>query len=263
MKTSNNFILQTIMGLLLFIPFSCNKNHAQNNNKLRKQIFEEFEAYKKQLPIIVTGTNIKIINISYNDSTITYTAIIPPNDLKTLLPDSIADTDRNVARIISKIPDENIQLLIDAHLGLKYIYKNEGLSIIKEVSLSPTKLREIRNKVIIGKIRPYSLIEFLQMDIDQSKLPIQVDDLCWMTEAKIYNNIVQYTLKIKMDIDLLDKGFLEEVKQDIILDFKDNKSLLSYKKDFFEENIRFVYLYTNNRNRVIGRIVIKPSDIFN
>lgn len=66
-----------------------------------------------------------------------------------------------------------------------------------------------------------------------------------------------------MDIDLLDKGFLEEVKQDIILDFKDNKSLLSYKKDFFEENIRFVYLYTNNRNRVIGRIVIKPSDIFN
>lgn len=206
----------------------------------------------------------KIQNIKLVGDTIVYTCELTKEtwDDIAISKDSI-NSDRNIARFIQSVDENFIVLVVTHHAGIKYIYRDRNShKEYASITISPEKLSDISSKLENGRIKPYSLKEIIQMEIDEYSFPVNIEEGVWLTNGYIKDNTAYFESTVEQEIDKSDLTYqdLEETKTEIINGLKETTSWL--KKDQMEkEYFKVVYIYKDSRAKEFARITIGPEDL--
>lgn len=262
-KIVTTFVYTAIL-LCVLISVSCN-NTGKRATKEREGILQEIMSYKSRLPYSIPGTSIAITDIEAEDDVIVYTCEIGSEDWESMsLSSEVANTDRNMARVMSNVSKDAVDKFIEHGLGLKYIYKSaETGDKLLEVEMSSEKMKEIRDKVDTGEIQPYTMIELAQIELAKMEIPAQIEEGVWITDAYIEGNNIYYVATIEGELDSSDlsSSDLREMKDDIIEGVKEEGLIMFHKKEIIRENIHFIYIYKDSRGIEFARFNIGPYDL--
>ena len=230
----------------------------------REDILNEIKLYKDKLPFNIPGTSISVTDIALDNDIIVYTCRVGCEDWAAMsLVSEVSNTDRNMARIISNVSNEFVDKFIEHGLGLKYIYTSEetGEKLL-EVEMAADKMREIKDKVDSGELKPYTMREIAQMEINKMDIPSQIEDGVWITDAYIEGNKIYYIVTIENEIDSSDysNADLREMKEGLVEGLKQEGLIMMRKKEIVRKNIHLIYIYKDSRGREFARIDISPYD---
>lgn len=262
-KFTSSLGLIANMLIVMFLA-SCGINSAKSK-KEREEILKEIMSYQDKLPYNIAGTSLSITDIALDNDIIIYTCNVGNEDWEDMfLSSEASNADRNLARVISNVPSNEVDKFIDYGLGLKYIYiSDETGEPLLEVEMSAEKMKEIRDKINTGEIEPYSLIEIAQMELSKMDIPSQLEEGVWLSDAYIEGNIIYYIATIENEVDESDlsNADLREMKEGIIEDLKNEGLVMIHKKEIIKENIHFVYVYKDSRGIEFARVDISPYDL--
>lgn len=241
---------------------SCQDNKSSVNRGL---ILKEFVSYKENLPFTIPGTRLTITDIAIENDIVVYTCSVYKEDWESMAMSSFfANSDKNMARVVSNISSETINKLIEHGLGLKYIYSSEetGEELL-EIEMTAEKLKDIRERIKNGELEAYTIKEIIQMELEKLEIPSQIGEGIWMSDAYIDENKVYYIATIENEIDESDlsNSDLKEMKEGVIEGLKDEALLMIHKKELIKENIHIVYVYKDSRGKEFARIDISPYDL--
>jgi len=249
----------------MFALCSC-INTSKKANKEREDILKELTSYQDRLPYTVPGTRFTVTDISVDNDIVVYTCSVCNEDWDSMAMSSdIANSDRNMARVVSNVSDEAVKKFIELGIGLKYIYTSEETGeILLEIEMSTDKLKEIKDKVDNGELEAYSIIEIAQMELAKLEIPSQVEEGVWLTDAYIEGHNVNYVATIEAELNPSDfiSSDKEEMKETLIESIKEEWLIMRHKKEIIKENVHFVYIYKDNRGEEFARIDISPYDIW-
>jgi len=263
MKTSTGLVL-IVSQFILFFLTSCGAKSSKLNQE-RDAILKEISSYKKNLPYAIPGTTILITDIAIDNDIIIYTCKVGSEDWEAMsLATEVSNSDRNMARIINNVPSDAIDLFIKHGLGIKYLYLlDETGETLMEIEISAEKMKEIRDKVKMGAIQPFSMIEICKMELAKMEIPAQLDEGVWLTDAYIEGSYLYYVATVEYEIEASDLTLsdLSELKESCIEGLKDEGLVMLHKKSIINENIHFVYIFKDNRGKEYARVDIGPDDL--
>ena len=251
---------------LLLITILLLSSCAQNKKKttiareiFKKEIANEF----KELPVSING--ILLTDIDIEDDYIVYVADLTREEwADRFLPYEATNSDRNIARIISGISAEILQKHIDNEVGVKYVYRDtDSKGIFTEIEVSHERMKEIKEKLVNGDIRPYTIMELLNIEISKYEYPAQIDENIWLTNAYIDGKNVFYEATIDGDLSdwILTDEEVEEVRQDVLESLLESGMKL-YKYELEREGVTFTYSYKDASGKEFMRLVFTSDDFF-
>lgn len=251
-----------ILLLMVKIISSCQNNKSSVNREL---IRKELISYKDNLPFTIPGTRLTITDIAIENDIVVYTCSVYKEDWESMSMSSVvANSDKNMARVVSNISSETINKFIEYDLGLKYIYTSEetGEELL-EIEMTAEKLKDIRDRIKKGELEAYTIKEIIQMELEKLEIPSQIGEGIWVSDAYIDGNKVYYIATIENEIDETDlsNSDLKEMKEGVIEGLKEEGLLMIHKKELIKENIHFVYVYNDSRGKEFARIDISPYDL--
>lgn len=249
---------------LFSVLYSCN-NTDKKSAKEREYILKELTSYQDRLPYTVPGTNFTITDINIENDIVVYTCSVYDEDWESMsMPSNVANSDRNMARVISGMSSDAINKCVEYGIGIKYIYtsKETGEKLL-EIEMSSDKITEIRDKVESGQLEAYSILELTQMELAQLEVPSQIEEGVWLTDVYIDGHNIYYiaTIEAELDASELSPVEKEEMKESIIEGLKEEWLVTRHRKEMVEENVHFIYIYKDNRGKEFARIDISPYDI--
>lgn len=249
---------------MLFILCSCdNAVKKLIRNGEREKIVNELLLLKNELPMKVDNTEVEMTDVSVDGDTLVFECSVP-NEYWEMIQPTIdkANTDRNVARLVESLKDGYADKLIAGGLGFKYVYRNNNSGkYLFSICASPERLKDLKDRLDRGALKPYSTLELTQMEIEKMKLPSKIEDGVWLTDAYIKGNSLFYDIKVEAKIDPanLSSADVADMRQSIIESLKEEKMLKLYKKNIVKEGIHFVYVYNDSRGIEFARIDIGPE----
>lgn len=260
-------ILIMVMLLSVACLISCNFKYKKPvDNAARNAIIKEVEDMKGQLPMNIHGTDFTIQSIEIDGNEFVYVVSLPETIWEQQgLSQADANSDRNIARVLANFSDETLEKLVEANLGFKYVYKNErNDSTFMELIVSADKISDVHRRVKDGTLKSFTMSEIAEKEISKMKMPMQIDEGIWLTDAYIKYGNVYYEAMIEAELDAsdFDVKSLAEMKTDIIKGLKEERMFMMNKKQILKDNTHFIYVYKDNRGKEIAKIDISPSDIF-
>ena len=109
---------------MLFILCSCdNAVKKLFRNGEREKIVKELLLLKNELPMKVDNTDVEMTDVSVDGDTLVFVCSVP-SEYWGMVQSNIdmANTDRNVARLLESFKDGYADKLIAGGLGFKYVY---------------------------------------------------------------------------------------------------------------------------------------------
>lgn len=265
MRKNSFFIHLALLVLMVAFTTSCLNNPTQQKAKVREQLQKEIKSFQKRLPLPVEGTGISIIGMDLNDDIVVYTYSVSEEDWENMAgSEELANSDKNLARIVDNVPSASLDLFIKYGLGLKMIYKSkESGETLRELEIPADKLKEIKEKTSKGELEAFSFLELTKMELTEMKFPSELEDGIWMTDAYVKGNTVYYVVKIdrKIDPSALSSADKAEMKQQLIRDLKAENSIMIHKDEIVKEDVHIVYIYNDKSGKEILKVDIKPSDL--
>lgn len=251
----------SLLLITLLLLSSC----AQNKKKttiarevFKKEICNEFE----ELPITVNG--VLVSQIKAEDDYIVYVADLTREEWSDrFLPNNAVNSDKNIARIISVVSPELLQKYIDFEVGIKYVYREvESKGTLGEIEISHERMKDIKDKVERGLLHPYTIMEFLSVEMSKYELPAQIEENAWITDAYIDGKVVFYETTITEDLDgyKMTKEESKEVKNELVKELLEWTTNSLYKDELIKEEVRFIYSYKDKTGNEYMRIEIGPED---
>lgn len=231
----------------------------------RKIIVKQVAATKSHLPQKV-GAAIEIVDVNIKGDMVEYVVKMSEEVWQICkTTNETANSDRNIANVLSTIDDFTLSNYIGCDMGIKYTYYSDETSKkLFEIEISPSRLKEIHEKMKNGEIKEASMLETIQQEIMRvkSNLPAPIGDDVWMTDVYLKNKNVYYVYKIddgtraseftKEDIELIKEGCLQGLRGEQVI--------VLQKKKLVEEKIHFVYIYTDGEGKEICRVDIGPDE---
>ena len=250
--------------LLLLVLCSCNNVSKTKGNK-REEILRELAYFQDRLPYTVPGTRFTIKDISIDNDIVAYTCSVYDDDWKTMSMESdVANSDRNMARVLSNVSNEVVDIFIEHGIGLKYIYTSEetGKTLL-EIEMSADKLKDIKDKVENGELEAYTILEIAQMELAKLEIPSQIDEGIWMTDAYIKGHNVYYVATIEAELEPSDLTSSDkaEMKENVLESLKGEWLIMNQKNEIIKENVHFIYVFKDNRGREFAKLDISPYDL--
>ena len=252
--------------VLIAITFnSCTNAQKRNSGKnlsrefFKKELVNEFD----ELPVLVNG--LLLTEIKAEDDYIVYVCDLTREEwADRFLPYEATNSDRNIARIISGISAEILQKHIDNEVGVKYVYRDtDSKGIFTEIEVSHERMKEIKEKLTNGDIRPYTIMELLNIEMSKYEYPAQIDENIWLTNAYIDGKNVFYEATIDGDLSdwILTDEEVEEVRQDVLESLLGSGMKL-YKYELEREGVTFTYSYKDSSGKEFMRLVFTSDDYF-
>ena len=257
----------SIIALVTLLCISCSGKKQQNSvdTNLRQTIVEEINSMRAHLPMPIPNTPIRIEDVSVKENIVIFVASLP----KDLWEDSfsfgaeVANSDKNVARMLSNVNLNQVDKFIEAGLGLKYIYKDsENNEALMTIEADCSRLKRVKDGVLSGEIKAYTSLEIFQMEIDKYEFPCEIEEGVWLTDAYIRGNTVYYIANLESDITS------DDMTPEDLKDFKDgileglNESMIRmHKNEMAQKGIRIIYVYKNNDGDEFARIDISSDDL--
>lgn len=238
---------------------------SKKTSKDRQKIFDELSLYKERLPYTIPGTRFTITDIATENDIVAYTCGIQSDEWEAMaMSKDIANSDKNLARVISNVSDDVVDKFIEFEIGIKYIYTSiETGEKLLEIEMSPEKLKEIRDKIKNGELEAYTLLEITQMELSKIDIPSQIDEGVWITDAYIKGHSICYEITVEAELNPYDftPSNKAEMKKDLIESAKEEWLITRHKKEMIKENVHLVYIYKDNRGKIFANIDISPYDL--
>lgn len=245
---------------------SCNggKTNAPQKNQARIKMEKELVNIQRELPKRIGTSSIVMKSINIENDMAKYVLELSEGDWKEnfAFNETEANSDRNIARVITNVGDNSVNNFLEAGLGLKYVYLNAETDEPFLVIEAPAeRLKEIQKKVASGEVAPYSIMEMFQMEINRYEFPCEVEEGVWLTDGYIRGNTVYYIANIESDITSDDVSYSEvqDMKKDLLLGLRE--SMIAFqKKEMMKEGVRIVYIYKNKNGDEFARVEISADD---
>ena len=267
MVLQNIFILQYMKKLftLLFAILAIFLSLSSCSKVNRKIIVKQVAATKSHLPQKI-GAALEVVDVNIKGDMVEYVIKMSEDIWRVSgMTNETANSDRNIANLLSSIDDFTIGNYIGCDMGIKYTYySSETNKKLVEIDISPSRLKEIHEKVKKGEIKEATMLETIQQEVVQvkSNLPAQIAENLWMTDVYIKGRSMYYVIKIdngnsasdytKEDIELIKEGCLQGLRGEQVI--------VLQKKKLVEEKIHFVYIYTDGEGKEICRVDIGPDE---
>ena len=263
---SSNYICLIACFLILIVSCTGNKNQGNSYDiKVRQEIVDEIEKMKPHFPIQIPNTPLTIDDVHVEGDLVIFEAAMP----KSLWEDGmafgsdVANSDKNVARMLTNVNQEQLEKFIKAGLGIRYGYKSlESGETFMTIAADCERLQRVKDGVASGEIVPYTALEIFQMEIDKYEFPCEIEDGIWMTDGYLSGTTVYYITNLDSDItsDDLSYSDIREMKQGILEGLKE--SLVSvHKKEMEQKGIRVICVYKNKDGDEFARIEISSDDL--
>lgn len=224
MNKKTSLILGATFVLAFLMLVGC-KNSAQKDWEREHALDEiqtELSKLESALPYKLPATDIWMTALELEDSMLTCVCELSGEDWDIYsMPEKEANSDRNIARIISGFDPEVTNLLERGDLGFKYVYVDkETKQTFMSISVAPQRFKDIKAKLDDGEISPYSILELFEMDINQYDIPCMIDDGMWLTDAYIKGNCAYYEMTIEeelgpsdYDYEIMKEGIIENLQK--------------------------------------------------
>ncbi len=252
------FILSFAILAIFLSLSSCSKVN-------RKIIVKQVAATKSHLPQKI-GAALEVVDVNIKGDMVEYVIKMSEDIWRVSgMTNETANSDRNIANLLSSIDDFTIGNYIGCDMGIRYTYdSSETNKKLVEIDISPSRLKEIHEKVKKGEMKEATMLETIQQEVVQGKsnLPAQIAENLWMTDVYIKGRSMYYVIKIdngnsasdytKEDIELIKEGCLQGLRGEQVI--------VLQKKKLVEEKIHFVYIYTDGEGKEICRVDIGPDE---
>lgn len=257
----------SLIAFSLLLIASCTGTKKQENScdiRTRQEIVEEIEKMKQYLPVQIPNTPLTIKDASIDENIVEYVVSIPQKfyEENVSFGSDVANSDKNISRMLNSINQDQLDKLLDAGFGIRYIYKStETDENLITIEADCDRLKRVKDGVAKGEIVPYTALEIFQMEIDKYEFPFEVEDGVWMTDGYIRGNTVYYIANLESDITSSDISYsdIKLMKQGIVEELK--QSLVGiHKKEMDKDGIRIIYIYKNNNGDEFARVEITADD---
>lgn len=261
MKKTNTVIC--ILAMIVMVLPLCSCDNLVRNRE-REKVVNEFLMMKKQLPVRVKNTDMMMTDIDIEGDTVVMTCSVTNEYWETMsLSYKKANTDRNVARVVESFDESYLDKFITSGLGLKYVYTLEGTGKrLFEISASAERLKDIKDRVDRGVLKPYTMLELSQIEIDNMQFPSEIEEGVWLTSAYIRGNTIFYEARLDAEVDpkYVSAADVAEMRRGILEELKKEKLVMAHNKEIVAEGIHFVYIYKDNRGVEFARVDISPDE---
>ena len=265
MKQKYSGLIFAIITLLVVACTGNKQGHSSIDNRYRQEMVDEIEKMKPHLPMQIPNTPMAIDGVSIDGDMIEFVATLPESVFEdgVAFGSDVANSDKNVARMLNNFNKEQLEKMIKAGFGLRYIYKNiDTGDTLMTIEATCERLKQVKEGIASGEIVPYTTLEIFQMELDKYEFPSEVDEGVWLTDGYIKGNTVYYIATLESDItsDDLSYSDLKEMKQGILEGLKE--TLVSvHKKEMAQKGIRVIYVYKNNNGEEFARVEITADDL--
>jgi hypothetical protein len=169
-----------------------------------------------------------------------------------------------MARVLANVSEEAAEKLIEHGLGIKYIYTSkETGKVLLEVQMTSQKLKEIKDKVEKGELQAFSMIEITKMELAKLKIPSEIEEGVWLTDAYVKGSKVYYVASVENEVDpsSLSGADILEMKESLIQGLREEGLVMMHIKEMIKENVHFIYIYKDNRGVEFSRVDISPEEL--
>lgn len=265
MKKKGLFIIVNVIVYLLLLSCTGNKQgHSAIDNRQRQEIIDEIEKMQPHLPIQVPNTPLTLSGANVDDDMIVFVASLPTSLFEDMaFGAEVANSDKNVARMLNNVNQEQLDKFIKAGFGLKYIYKSSDTDeTLLTIEADCDRLKRVKEGVASGEIVPYTALEIFQMEIDRYEFPCEIEEGVWMTDGYIKGNTVYYVATLESDITSEDLSYSDiiDMKQGILEGLKETL-VGAHKKEMAQKGIRVIYVYKNNNGDEFARVELTADDL--
>lgn len=262
MRVLKNAVL-VIYLIVVSMFISCGMNNSKSRE--REEILNGIMSLQDKLPYNFPGTSLSIIEVAVDNDIVVYKLRIGKEDWDIMSWGSeVANSDRNIARVLSTISDKIVDKFIEHEIGVRYIYISEETDkTLLQIEIPAGKMKEIREMVRNGEIQPYTLKEILKMEIAKMNIPSQIEEGVWITDVFLKENKVYYIATIEENIDssCFSESNLSEIKSEMLDGLKSDGLFMMHKKEIIREKIHFVYVYKDKSGNEIIQIEITSNDL--
>ena len=253
-------ILSLVILTLLFSLSSCTKLSRQNVMKI-------VEETKKGLPKAVSE-DVTFTDINIKENMIEITCKLSEkqwNDMQELQGfKDVKKSDRYKATLLSCLQDKAISSFVNADYGVRFLFYTPSTEDkVMTVDILSTELAELYEKIKNGKVKEFSVLDYIQMDMEKTEFPIELNDEFSISEGYVKGKNVCYVLKVGGEMEglkpspELDSLFTElctAVCQETEDAFED-------KLEIMANEIHLVYILKNSKNVEISRVDFGPKDL--
>lgn len=248
-----------IYGVIWGLALIC--TGCAEKNPHRAAIRQDIEEMKKELPM--EAGSLTISDVSVKEDMVIYDCVVERAE-EMIQADSVLNNDKNYARTLLSMDEKVVASFIDAEMGVKYVYKNKEGKKLSEMTISSAKMKEICNKLKSGEIKPYSILEMSQVEIDQTQYPLKISDNLFLTDAMVKDNYVINVITLEAQAEKSD--FTEDdwwqAKQNTVLGLRESPLITSCKEEIKEKDIHFSYVYKDVRDTILMILDIDYYDLF-
>ncbi len=253
---------------MCLLTSSSSQNASSMNITQQIGINELLQSLRSKLPMHLIDDDMVMTAVDFEDDWLSFTVSVSSNYFQYLGSNQELNSDEYVAKLIQVWGDYFVNLLIEQNIGVKYIYiKRDDSSVRRETDVSAVRLREISRKMRSGDVEPMTLMEQIEAGLEEMDLPEEMAEGLFLMKAYVAGNKVCYMYKFEAieDMDTNSEEFREiynEVRKEMIAGLRGEKLFQLNKSQIFNEDIRFVYTYTNKYGKSLFTINVTPQDIF-
>ncbi len=263
---NRTFVIAVALLCAMSSLVSCGsgRKKPQADSTARTAIIREVRKMKDRLPMRIAGTDFTVLDVDLQGDEFVYVVSVPDSVWEEQgLSQADANSDKNIARILSNADETMVGKLIDARLGFKYVYRNGANdSTLMTLTLGADKMADVRRRVKEGTLEPFTMLELAEKEIARMKIPSLIGEGIWLTDAYIKNGNVYYEAMMEEETEPWDGSVLSEVKGGIVEGLLMEPAFMQNRKLIKEGDTHFIYLYKDNRGKRIAEIDVSPADLF-
>ena len=239
---------------------------CQNATKkaMRAAIQIQVEGIKSQMPIPVpTVQGMSLVDVMMKGDMVVYTVQL--TDTTQMIQDpAVLNSDKNYARTLSNMDSTAVNQLVAAEVGLQYNYVTADGKAYSQLVIEPQKMKDIRDRMRSGELKPYSVLEMSQIEINQMQLPAQVSDILWLTDAVVKDNFIIYEFTFEAQIEKSDISDAEwdEIRMNTADGLRESPLIMNARQEIVDKDIHFSYVYKDVRDTILTIFDITSAELF-
>ena len=268
--TRSAFALLFVLVLTSLSQSSCSQNNGKNKDvsgATEKHSSDSLiESYKNHLPYELMDKDMVVTDIDFDENSVIYKISVHDNVWKNMsIENNAVAAEKDMARIISYIGKELVQNCIDKGWGIKYVYvSSETRKTLMETEMSSSKLDEICKKMEKGELHAYTMMEMSKIEHKKIEFPYEMSDTEIVTDTYAEGNNIIYIINVNFEIgpDRVASNDKMVTKVLDIFRIRDKSLVFMHKKEIFEEDIHYVFVYKDCRGVEFMRDEIVPAEMF-
>lgn len=239
----------------------------------KRSLVKEIEKTNLMLPVTITeGCTFDSMSIARLDSSdlseeyvvFYYTLSQTMQDLSVGLD---LENDNVLAMFISK-QSALVTRVVMADMGIATVYKNaDTKQVVKSYTIGAVRLKSVRKRLNQGNIKTSSLLESIQLEFDNAKLPVEVNHGVYLVKQYISDdNSICYEYQVGVHETLENLDFsaddIEEERKEVQASLEGDLSLKVQKDEIKEVIPKFVYIYKNLDGVLLYTFSINTSEMW-